>query len=118
MYWGAMDRFQAHFIVHRQTDYPELFVARAKLKTRGHFASKIIESISWNGPGQLAEKLNHDDELNAMIAKQSVRDAAISIEYVDDTVRIYSKWKNHLELDITKDMFAIYDRIAGHVKSI
>ena len=71
--WGALDRYQAHFIVRKDTGRNfGNYVAKTQLKTRGHFASKTVESVSWNGPGALAEKLNHDSELNDMIAKQSV----------------------------------------------
>ena len=117
--WGALDRFQAHFIVKRNSgDRIGDFVAKTKLSTKGHFASKTVEKVQWDGPGALASKLNEDVELNEMIAKQSVKDATIYVEPTDDVVRIRGKWDNHLAFGITKDLFEIYDRIAGHIKSI
>jgi hypothetical protein len=118
MPWGALDRYQAHFIVRKQTDHGVNYVATTKLTTRGHFSSKTILKVEWNGSGSLAKKLNDDSTLNEMIAKQSIPDATIFIEPTDGAIRIRNKWKNHLEFGITKELFEIYDRIAGHIKNI
>ncbi|MDH3737358.1 MAG: hypothetical protein OEQ94_10120, partial [Nitrosopumilus sp.] len=74
--------------------------------------------VEWNGSGSLASKLNEDDELNEMIAKQSVKNATIYVEPTEGAVRIRSKWDNHLAFGITKELFEIYDRIAGHIKNV
>ena len=117
--WGALDRYQAHFIVRKDAGTSvSNFVAKTKLKTRGHFAAKTVEKVEWDGPGSLVSKLNEDVELNEMIAKQSVKDATIYVEPTDNAIRIRSKWDNSLAFGITKDLFDIYDRIAGHIKSI
>ena len=117
--WGALDRFQAHFIVRKNTDSGVgTYVAKTKLTTKGHFASKTVEKVAWEGPGSLVSKLNEDAELNEMIAKQSVKDATIYVEPTEGAVRIRGKWDNHLAFGITKELFEIYDRIAGHIKSI
>ncbi len=117
--WGAEDRFQAHFIVRRDTGAGvENYVAKTQLTTKGHFAAKTIVKVDWNGHGKLSSKLNEDLELNEMIAKQSIKDATIYVEPTDNAVRIRSKWDNHLAFGITKELFEIYDRIAGHIKSI
>lgn len=115
--WGAQDRFQAHFIVKANVANPLKYVARTILKTQGHFAAKKVESVRWDG-GMLADELNKDANLNDLIAKQSVRDATIFVDPSDNGVRIYSKWKNGHDFKITKDMYAIYDKIAEHVKKI
>lgn len=115
--WGAMDRFQAHFIVRRETGGGSDFVARTVLDTTGHFASRRVRSVSWNG-GRLARALDADAELNEMISAQPVRDADIRIEPTGTGVRIMNRWKNHLEFGVTREMFQIYDRIAGHIKSL
>ena len=118
MPWGALDRYQAHFIVRKNVDASVgNYVAKTVLSTTGHFAAKTVTKVSWNGPGSLASKLNEDTELNDMIAKQSVKDATIYVEPTDGAVRIRGKWDNHLAFGITKEMFEIYDRIAGHIKS-
>lgn len=118
MYWGAMDRFQAHYIVRKAESAPGNLLARTILSTKGHFATKTVRAVSWNGPGQLATRLNEDSELNEMIARQSVADAAIFVEPTNGIVRIHSKWKNHMEFGVTREQFEIYDRIAGHIKSV
>ena len=116
---GALDRYQAHFIVRKSIGADAgNFVARTILNTKRYFASKTVVSVSWNGPGSLATKLNGDTELNEMIAKQSVKDATIYVEPTDGAVRIRGKWDNHLSFGITKELFEIYDHIAGHIKSV
>ena len=115
--WGAQDRFQAHFIVKVNAPNPSKYVARTILKTKGHFAAKKVESVSWDG-GMLAGELNQDTSLNALIAKQSVKDATIFVDPSDNGIRIYSKWENSYDFKITKDMYAIYDKIAEHIKKI
>ena len=43
--WGALDRYQAHFIVRRSVGADAgNFVARTVLNTKGHFASKEVGS--------------------------------------------------------------------------
>ena len=116
--WGALDRFQAHFIVRRDAGNDlSAFVAKTILKTSGHFGDKKVASVSWNG-GQLADALNADSALNELISKQSIRDATLFVEPTETGVRIHNKWKNHLDFDISKEMFEIYDKIAGHIKSL
>ncbi len=117
--WGAQDRFQAHFIVRKDagTGFGN-YVAKTKLTTKGHFGAKTVVKVEWNGSGSLATKLNEDNELNEMIAKQSVKDATIYVEPTEGAVRIRSKWDNHLAFGISKELFEIYDRIAGHIKAV
>lgn len=116
-HWGAQDRFQAHFIVKVETANPSKYVAKTILRTKGHFNGKKVESVTWNG-GLLAEELNKDSTLNESIAKQSIKDASIFIDPSNNGIRIYSKWKNSHEFEITKEMFTIYDKIAEHIKKI
>ena len=115
--WGAQDRFQAHFIVRKETDNKMDYTARTILSTSGHFGSKKVVGVTWNG-GKLAEILNDDSSLKKMITKQSVKDATIFVDPSDNGIRIYGKWKNSYEFGITKEMFSIYDKIADHIKSL
>jgi len=117
--WGALDRFQAQFIVRKNigSNYSN-HLAKTKLTTKGHFASKTVTKVEWIGSGSLASKLNADTDLNEMIAKQSVKDATIYVEPTEVAVRIRGKWDNHIAFGITKELFEIYDKIAGHIKSI
>ena len=114
--WGAQDRFQAHFIVRKQTDAPVQLTARTILKTSGHFGSKKVISVEWQG-GKITETLNSDSVFNELIAQQSVDDATITIYPTSKGVRVYGKWKNSFEFKVSKEQFEIFDKIAGHIKS-
>ena len=114
--WGAQDRFQAHFIVKGNADLGSNFLAETKLKTQGHFGSKKVVGVEWIG-GKIADLLNKDDELTGMIKKLSYKDACIWVDPTKNGVRIYGKWKNSHELGISKEQFAVYDRIASHIKN-
>ena len=116
--WGAQDRFQAHFIVKKDlSENDEGFVAETKLTTKGHFGSKKLVGVQWVG-GRIADVLNNDAELTNMILKQSIKDAHIRIDPTKNDVRIYGNWKNNDEFGISKDLFAIYDTIASHIKNL
>ena len=120
--WGAQDRFQAHFVVQQEigndTESWRLRrVARTRLKTTGHFGSKKIIGVTWEG-GKLAEDLNADSSLNEAIANQSVNDAIIFVDPTENGIRIYGKWKNSYDFSITKELFDIYNNIAGYIKKI
>ena len=120
--WGAQDRFQAHFVVQQNigndTESWRLRrVARTRLKTTGYFGSKKILGVTWEG-GKLAEDLNADSSLNEMIAKQPINDATIFVDPTDNGIRIYGKWKNSYDFSITKELFEIYNKIAGYIKKI
>jgi len=114
--WGAQDRFQAHFIVRGNTGNNDSdFVAETKLSTKGHFGSKKLIGVQWVG-GKIAEMLNNDHELTSMILKQPLKDASIWIDPTENGIRIYGKWKHGNEFGISKELFAIYDRVASHIK--
>ncbi len=118
IHWGAQDRFQAHFIVRKDVGTAVgNYLAKTKLTTKGHFGAKTVVKVEWNGPGSLASKLNEDNELNEMIAKQSIKYSTIYVEPTDIAVRIRGKWDNHLAFGITKELFEIYNKIAGHIKA-
>ena len=119
MPWGALDRFQAHFIVRKTIGTSDAnYLAKTILTTKGHFGSKTVLKVEWDGSGSLASKLNQDHTLNEMISKQSVKNATIYVEPTDGAIRIRSNWDNHLSFGITRELFEIYDRIAGHIKEL
>ena len=116
--WGTQDRYQAHYIVRVKNIENALdYTARSKLSTTGHFGSKKITDVNWNG-GKISNVLDSDTSLKELILQQSPNDAIISIEPTNEGVRIYGKWKNGFELGISKELFEIYDKIAGHIKNI
>lgn len=114
--WGAQSKFQIHFIVKRQVTNPSDYIAKTKLITQGHFGSKKLLNIKWLG-GKLADELNNDSTLHNLIINQSIANATIFIDPLNDVVRIYGAWHN-ANFIITKDLFHIYDIIASHIKSI
>ena len=117
--WGAQDRFQAHFIVKKDSGSNDIqYIAKTKLTTSGHFGSKKVVKIEWSGGDGLTTLLNGDSELNDMIAKQSVKDATIYVEPTENAIRIRGKWDNHIAFGISKELFEIYDKIAGHIKAV
>jgi len=114
--WGAQDRFQAHFIVRGNTGNNDTdFVAETKLSTKGHFGSKKLVGVQWVG-GKIVEMLNNDHELTSMILKQPLKDASIWIDPTKNGIRIYGKWKHSDEFGISKELFAVYDKIASHIR--
>jgi len=116
--WGAQDRFQAHFVVQQNSGKKVIdFTARTRLKTTGHFGSKKVIDVTWEG-GKLAEDLNADSSLNEMITKQSVNDATIFVDPTDNGIRIYGKWKDSYNFGITKELFNAYDNIADYIKKL
>ena len=115
--WGTQDRFQTHFTVRKSVANSSDYVARTILATKGHFGSKTVTDAKWDG-GKLAKVLNDDSVLKEMITKQSPKDATIFVDPTENAVRIYGKWKNSYEFGITKELFEIYDKIAGHIKSL
>jgi hypothetical protein len=116
--WGAQDRFQAHFIIKKDlSENDEGFVAETKLITKGHFGSKKLINVQWVG-GSIADVLNNDTELTNMMLKQSIEDIHIRVDPTKNGVRIYGDWKNSNEFGISKDLFAIYDKIASYIKKL
>ncbi len=104
--WGAQDRFQAHFIVRKDVGNSDgNYLAKTILTTKGHFGAKTVVKVEWNGIDGVSSKLNEDNELNEMIAKQSVKNATIYVEPTEGAVRIRSKWDNHIAFGITKELF-------------
>ena len=118
MPWGAMDRYQAHFIVRGHAASDADTAARTVVSTRGRFGSKSVAGVSWSGAGRLADRLNADGELNSMIARQRPADASIYVEPMDGHVRIRGKWVSESSFAISREQFGIYDRIAGHIRSL
>jgi hypothetical protein len=114
--WGAQDRYQAHFIVKVPQGISENdFLARAKLQTKGYFASKRVSGVQWIG-GALADALNSDDTLKTMMTRIPYSDAQISVEPTKGVIRIHGNWKDSHDFTMTKELFAVYDRIALDIK--
>lgn len=118
MPWGAMDRFQAHYVVRRaDTPGPHSLAARTVIRAAGRLGRGAVEGVSWSGAGPLADRLNADSELNSMIAALGRRRAQITVEPTGAGVRIHGPWRAAHEFGVTVEEFGVYDRIAGHVKA-
>ena len=115
--WGTQDRFQAHFIVRKDVSNQTDYVAKTVLSTKGHFGSITVSGVRWDG-GRLAKILNEDLSLNEMITRQSPKDGTIFVEPTHNAVRIYGKWKTSYAFGMQKELFEIYDKIAGHIKTL
>ena len=116
--WGAQDRYQAHFIVKILVGCDsEDYLARPTLETKGHFATKKVTGVKWVG-GKLADALNNDDTLKTMITRLSYEDAHIFVEPTKGGVRIFGRWKDSYNFTMTKELFAVYDRIALDMKNM
>lgn len=114
--WGAQDRYQAHFIVRVENPLNfDDFIAKTKVKARGHFGRKKVGDVEWLG-GDIADRLNSDSELKSMILNLSYSDAFIWVEPTKKGIRIHGRWKSSQDLGVTKELFDVYDRIASHVK--
>jgi len=115
--WGSQDRFQAHFVVKTHHEISEKnFLVMSKLETRGYFASKRVTGVQWIG-GALVDALNFDNELKTMMTKLSYKDAQIYVEPTKGGIRIHGNWKDSHDFTMTKELFAVYDRIASHIKN-
>lgn len=114
--WGAQDRFQVHYIVKISSQVGlDGLLAKTELKTGGHFGTKKVVAVKWVGV-ELAKILNSDENLRDMILKLSYKDAHIWVEPTKTGIRIHGKWKASYELQISKELFEVYNRIASHVK--
>ena len=76
-----------------------------------------MTDVEWQG-GKISEALNSDTSLKEMIVNQTPDNAEISVEPTNQGIRIYGKWKNGFEFGVSKELFEIYNKIAGHIKSI
>ncbi|MGI0060085.1 MAG: hypothetical protein ACREBJ_10000, partial [Nitrosotalea sp.] len=74
-----------------------------------------VTGVTWIG-GSMADILNADTTLNNMITKLSYPDAQIVVEPTKAGIRIYGKWMDSSNFSMTKELFAVYDRIALNIK--
>lgn len=114
-HWGALDRYQAHYIVRMEAGHRHY--ARVRLATSGRFGAKKISSVSWEG-SDLAGRLQGDSKLLSMIAALPLGQASITVEPTDNAVRIHGGWQNRRELGVTRELYDVYERIAGHVREL
>jgi hypothetical protein len=73
--------------------------------------------VKWDG-GNLADVLNKDDTLKTMMTRLPYEDAQIFVEPTKGGVRIFGRWKDSYNFTMTKELFAVYDRIALSIKNM
>ncbi|CAI9831416.1 conserved hypothetical protein [Nitrosopumilaceae archaeon] len=115
--WGAQDRFQAHYVVRIDPASPADYAARSIVSTEGALGRGAVTGVTWEG-GRLAGVLAADGELCRMMASQGARSARLFVEPTEGAVRIRGGWENHLEFGVSRGMYEICDRIAGHIRSL
>ena len=69
-------------------------------------------------PKLLKDAIKQNRPNAEIITKQLINDATIFVDPTDNGIRIYGKWKNSYDFSVTKELFEIYDKIAGYVKKL
>jgi hypothetical protein len=116
--YGALPYFQIHYLVEPvNISNPSSYMAKCRVKTKGHFEEKRITGIEWVG-GRLAERLGSDKELAEMLKPLMLKEGEISIDPQKDRVRVYTKWKREDKLQFDPEFFQVVERIARTIKKL
>ena len=116
--YGALPYFQIHYLVEPvNISNPSSYMAKCRVKTKGHFEEKRITEIEWVG-GRLAERLGSDKELAEMLKPLMLKEGEISIDPQKDRVRVYTKWKREDKLQFDPEFFQVVERIARTIKKL
>ena len=116
--YGALPYFQIHYLIEPvKISNPSSYMAKCRVKTKGHLGDKRIVDIEWVG-GRLAERLASDNELAEMLKPLMMNEGEISIDPQKDRVRVYTKWKREDKLEFDPEFFQVVERIARTVKKL
>ena len=116
--YGALPYFQIHYLIEPvKISNPSSYMAKCRVKTKGHLGDKRIVDIEWVG-GRLAERLASDNELAEMLKPLIMNEGEISIDPQKDRVRVYTKWKREDKLEFDPEFFQVVERIARTVKKL
>jgi len=116
--YGALPYFQIHYLIEPvKISNPSSYMAKCRVKTKGHLGDKRIVDIEWVG-GRLAERLAFDNELAEMLKPLMMNEGEISIDPQKDRVRVYTKWKREDKLEFDPEFFQVVERIARTVKKL
>ena len=116
--YGALPYFQIHYLVEPvNISNPSSYMAKCRVKTKGHFEEKRFTEIEWVG-GRLAERLGSDKELTEMLKPLMLKEGEISIDPQKDRVRVYTKWKREDKLQFDPEFFQVVERIARTIKKL
>ena len=115
--WGALPYYRMHFVVlAKAKPFAESLIAQTRKKTKGVIHKEIIDAW-WEG-GRMAEVLNHDNNLKALLKEVLLEEDKIYIDPTANCVRVYGGWKGEQTVEISKKTLEAYNIIAGHVKNL
>ena len=116
--YGALPYFQIHYLIEPvNITTPSSYMAKCRVKTKGHLEEKKITEIKWVG-GRLADRLASDKELTEMLKPLMLKEGEISIDPQKDRVRVYTKWKREDKLQFDPEFFQAVERIANTIKKL
>ena len=115
--YGALDRYQVHFIVETGDADTEQFLARCERITKGHFGDKRVVAAKWTGTGAFADTLQNDAHLTELLKKVLLAEGEIRVDPLEGHVRIYGQWRHEEALEVDAAMVEVVDVIAGHIKA-
>ncbi|MGH9910394.1 MAG: hypothetical protein ACRD32_07110, partial [Nitrososphaerales archaeon] len=83
--WGALPYYRMHFVVlARAKPFVESLMAQTRKKTKGVIHKEIID-VWWEG-GRMAEVLNHDDNLKALLKEVLLEEDEIYIDQTENCI--------------------------------
>ena len=115
--YGALDRYQVHFIVETTGADTEQFLARCERITKGHFGDKRVVAVKWTGSSAFVDTLQNDARLTELLKKVLLREGEIRVDPLDGHVRIYGRWSYEEGLQPDAALVEAADVIAGHIKA-
>ena len=115
--YGSLQYYQAHYILKSESKENGSFLARCEPVTKGRFGGKRVVAVRWTGTGKFAETLQEDAKLIEMLKEVMLREGEISVDPLDDHIRIYGRWIHEDAFGFNQTMLEIADRIAGHIKA-
>lgn len=114
--YGALPYYQTHFVISGNgRAFENQLIARTIKKTKGIIKKQVIDAW-WEG-GNIADRLNKDANLRALLIEILSEEGNIYIDPTENGIRIYSDWKFEYKIDISKKALEAYNIIAGHVKN-
>lgn len=117
--YGALDRYQLHFIVETGDDADnEQFLARCERITKGHFGDKRVVAVKWTGVSAFADRLQNDTRLTELLKRVLLAEGEIRVDPLESHVRIYGHWRHEEALQPGAEMVDVADVIAGHIRGL
>ncbi|MFQ5970044.1 MAG: hypothetical protein ACE5J2_06085 [Nitrososphaerales archaeon] len=114
--YGALPYYQIHFVISGNgRAFENQLIARTIKRSKGIIKKQVIDAW-WEG-GIIADKLNQDTNLRALLIEILLQEGDIYIDPTENGIRIYSDWKPEYKIKISKKALEAYNIIAGHVKN-